>query len=239
MGQGLYLRLRTLPDLSRQFRDSDRVSIAIVIRIFVRRATPSGPLLRTSQLADVPQPDPHVWDLQGNVSLENPGSCAVNTRILRANSRRKRHEQHRRTRRRARPRQRIRERRARPGNKVGRADGHGAGPLRQDRLSLGSFTERSGRQPGVPGFNSIANAMTNNESGVREFNSPAGSYLAAYSPVPQLNVAVAVARDRSALLSSAHRVGNRRIGVGAAARQQAPRSCSNATCKAARAASRA
>ena len=59
----------------------------------------------------------------------------------------------------------------------------------------------------MPGFNSIANAMKNNEGGVREFKSPAGSYLTAYSPIPQLNVAVAVARDRSASLSSAHRWG--------------------------------
>jgi len=59
----------------------------------------------------------------------------------------------------------------------------------------------------LPGFNTIASAMTNNESGVREFKTPAGSYLAAYSPLPQLYVAVAVARDRSAALSSAHRWG--------------------------------
>jgi signal transduction histidine kinase len=59
----------------------------------------------------------------------------------------------------------------------------------------------------LPGFNTIANAMTNNDSGVREFKSPASSYLAAYSPLPQLNVAVAVARDRAAALSSAHRWG--------------------------------
>ncbi len=59
----------------------------------------------------------------------------------------------------------------------------------------------------LPGFNTIASAMTNNESGIREFKSPAGSYLAAYSPLPQMNVAIAVARDRSAALSSAHRWG--------------------------------
>src|ERR1044072_2948684 len=59
----------------------------------------------------------------------------------------------------------------------------------------------------LPGFTTIANAMTTHDSGVREFKSPAGSYLAAYSPLPQLNVAVAVARDRAASLSSAHRWG--------------------------------
>jgi len=59
----------------------------------------------------------------------------------------------------------------------------------------------------ISGFNSIANAMKNNEGGIREFKSSSGSYLTAYSPIPQLNVAVAVARDRSASLSSAHRWG--------------------------------
>jgi signal transduction histidine kinase len=59
----------------------------------------------------------------------------------------------------------------------------------------------------LPGFSSIANAMNSNESGVREFKTPSGSYLAAYSPVPQLNLAVAVARNRSPQLSSAHRWG--------------------------------
>ena len=59
----------------------------------------------------------------------------------------------------------------------------------------------------IPGFNSIANAMTNNESGVREFKSPSGSYLAAYLPLPELNVAIVVARDRAAALLSAHRWG--------------------------------
>ena len=59
----------------------------------------------------------------------------------------------------------------------------------------------------LPGFNTIASAMTNNDSGIREFKTPAGSYLAAYSPLPQLYVSVAVARDRSAALSSAHRWG--------------------------------
>jgi signal transduction histidine kinase len=59
----------------------------------------------------------------------------------------------------------------------------------------------------LPGFSSIANAMNRNESGVGEFKSPSGSYFAAYSPVPQLNLAVAVARNRSAQLSSAHRWG--------------------------------
>ena len=56
----------------------------------------------------------------------------------------------------------------------------------------------------VPGFDSIAPAMTANENGVREFQTRSGaSYLAAYSPIGRLNVSVAVARNRSSLLSGA------------------------------------
>ncbi|HET7113533.1 MAG TPA: ATP-binding protein [Pyrinomonadaceae bacterium] len=56
----------------------------------------------------------------------------------------------------------------------------------------------------VPGFDSIATAMTANENGLREFRSTSGkSYLAAYAPIPRLEVSVAVARNRSGLLSGA------------------------------------
>lgn len=56
----------------------------------------------------------------------------------------------------------------------------------------------------VPGFDSIATAMTMNENGLGDFRSASGaSYRAAYSPIPRLNVSVAVARNRSALLAGA------------------------------------
>jgi signal transduction histidine kinase len=56
----------------------------------------------------------------------------------------------------------------------------------------------------VPGFESITSAMTANENGVREFRSASGaSYFAAYAPIPRLDVSVAVARNRSELLSGA------------------------------------
>ena len=55
----------------------------------------------------------------------------------------------------------------------------------------------------LPGFDSIATAMTAHENGLREFRSTSGaSYLAAYAPIPRLDVSVAVARNRSSLLSS-------------------------------------
>jgi signal transduction histidine kinase len=59
----------------------------------------------------------------------------------------------------------------------------------------------------LPGFNAIATAMTNNQSGIGQFQTATGSYLAAYTPIPNLNVAVAVARRRSEFLSNAHRWG--------------------------------
>jgi signal transduction histidine kinase len=58
-----------------------------------------------------------------------------------------------------------------------------------------------------PEFESIAKAMKANETGVGQFSSASGSYVAAYAPIPHLNVAVATARNRSEFLSGAHRWG--------------------------------
>jgi len=59
------------------------------------------------------------------------------------------------------------------------------------------------------GFESISAAMTSNQSGVNQFQSPTGStYLTAYSPIPKLNLSVAVARNRSDFSSPAHRWGS-------------------------------
>ncbi len=56
----------------------------------------------------------------------------------------------------------------------------------------------------MTGFNSITTAMTANEDGLRDYHSVSGAnYLVAYSPMPGLNVSVAIARNRSALVSSA------------------------------------
>ncbi len=56
----------------------------------------------------------------------------------------------------------------------------------------------------LPGSESIATAMAANEDGQQEYQSPSGaSYLVAYSPMPALNVSVAVARNRSPLISKA------------------------------------
>ena len=68
-------------------------------------------------------------------------------------------------------------------------------------------SDRTLKSGPLPGFESISNAMTANESGQGEFNSPSGSYIAAYSPLPGLNVAVAVARNRAEFISGAHRWG--------------------------------
>lgn len=66
----------------------------------------------------------------------------------------------------------------------------------------------------LPGFNSIATAMTKNQSGMGQFESRSGSsYLAVYSPLPALDVAVAVARNRSELISSAHQWGIAGLGL--------------------------
>ena len=205
MPQGLYLKLRPLPDLSRQFRtltvfDGNRHAM------WVRKGDAEWTAMESSHIA-TPQPDPHVWDLQGNVSLDNPGS-SPSTREYSAPI----HD-------------------AQGTHNIGAL----VGVLDLDNVFVNAARgletkagelmvmalDRSGKivyhsdrslkdlavNQALPGFNAVANAMTNNESGIREFKSPTGSYLAAYSPVPQLSLAVAVARDRSALLSSAHKWG--------------------------------
>jgi signal transduction histidine kinase len=157
-------------------------------------------------LIPLPQPDPHVWESQGNVAIETPGSSQTleysapihdpsGTKNI--------------------------------GALVGALDldtvftSIARGMETKSGQLMVMAVDRSGKvvyhsdhslkglaiNQALPGFSSIANAMTSNESGVREFKSPAGSYLAAYSPIPQLNLAVAVARDRSAVLSSAHKWG--------------------------------
>ena len=201
--QGLFLTLKMLPPL-KEFQtltifNRDR-------RAFVyRRGESEWTTVANSHVAEFTEPAPQVWETQGNVSLERivgktveysaPIHDEKGTNII--------------------------------GGLIGVLDlddmfaraAHGLESKSSQLMVMaldrsGKIVYHSNRSlkdlqinQAVPGFNTIANAMTNNDSGVREFKSPAGSYLAAYSPVPQLNVAVAVARDRAAALSSAHRWG--------------------------------
>jgi signal transduction histidine kinase len=206
MGQGLYLSLKTLPDLSRQFR-----TLTVFHRdrtpIYVRKGDSEWTTVQSSQRANMPQPDPNVWEMQGHISVENPGSDA-STREYSAPI----HD--------AKGTKNV-------GALVGVLDLDNVFESAARGLETKSggpvvmAVDRSGKivyhsdhslkdlavNQALPGFSSIAGAMKNNESGVRDFKSPAGSYLAAYSPAPQLNLAVAVMRNRSAQLSSAHRWG--------------------------------
>lgn len=203
--QGMFLTLKTLPPM-REFE-----SLTIFNRdrrpFVFRRGEGEWTTRDNNQGMDVTEPDPHVWETQGNVTLErldrtgktNEYSAPIHdekgTSII--------------------------------GAVIGilNLDNMFASAARglesKSSQLMVMAVDRSGKivyhsnrslkdlqvNQALPGFNTIANAMTNNDSGVREFKSPAGSYLAAYSPLPQLNVAVAVARDRSASLSSAHRWG--------------------------------
>ncbi|HJT29078.1 MAG TPA: ATP-binding protein [Pyrinomonadaceae bacterium] len=203
--QGMYLTLKTLPPM-REFE-----SLTIFNRdrrpFVFRRGEGEWTTHDNSPGMEVTEPDPHVWETQGNVTLE---------RLDRAGK--------------------TNEYSAPIHDEKGTSIiGAVIGILSLDNLFASAArgleskssqlmvmaVDRSGKivyhsnrslkdlqvNQALPGFNTIANAMTNNDSGVREFKSSAGSYLAAYSPLPQLNVAVAVARDRSAALSSAHRWG--------------------------------
>jgi signal transduction histidine kinase len=205
--QGMFLMLKTLPPL-REFE---------TLTIFNRDRRPF--CLRQGDgewvtfgygnlhLLELPKPDPRVWSMQGNDSVEQPGhspsTIEYSAPIL--------------------------------DEKGTNVIGALAGVLKLDKVFTSAAAgleaksdqlmvmalDRSGKlvyhsahsikdlavNDAIPGFDSIASAMTNNKSGVGEFVSGTGSYFAAYAPLPQLNVTVAVARDRSAALSSAHRWG--------------------------------
>ncbi|HSL52794.1 MAG TPA: ATP-binding protein, partial [Pyrinomonadaceae bacterium] len=161
--------------------------------------------LENPHAAEFPQPDPRVWQMPGNGSLENFGAKTLDHSAP------------------------VHD------DKGTNTLGAVVGVLKLDNVFASAArgletkssqlmvmaVDRSGKivyhsnrslkdlpaNQAMSGFNLIASAMRNNEGGIREFKSPAGSYLAAYSPIPQLNVAIAVARDRSAALSSAHRWG--------------------------------
>jgi signal transduction histidine kinase len=203
--QGMFLTVRMLPEL-REFQsltlfNSNRNPYC------VRAGDRRWEAPASFQSINVPQPDPHVWELQGNVSIEKAGS-APSTLEYSAPI----HDE---------------KGTSNIGAVVGVLDLQSvfASAARGLEAKAGQTViiamDRSKKiiynsdrplrdlraYEALPSFDSIASAMTNNESGVREFKFPGGSYLAAYSPVPQLNVAVAVARDRTPLLASAHKWG--------------------------------
>jgi len=203
--QGMFLWLKTLP-LLKEFE-----SLTVFNRdrhpFIFRRGDSEWTTIENYHGAEFTQPDPQVWELQGNVSRERINSAAKTIEYS-----------------------------APIHDEKGTATiGALIGVLNLDNMFASAArglesksshlmvmaVDRSGKivyhsnhslkdlqvNQALPGFNPIANAMTNNDSGVREFKSPAGSYLAAYSPVPLLGVAVAVARDRTVALASAHRWG--------------------------------
>ena len=203
--QGLFLWLKALPPM----REFDSLTIFNRDRhpFAFRRGEGDWTTRDDNHGSEVKEPDPHVWETQGNVTLERLDTAGKTDEYS-----------------------------APIHDEKGTSNiGAVIGILSLDNMFASAArgleskssqlmvmaVDRSGKivyhsnrslkdlqiNQALPGFNTIANAMTNNDSGVREFKSPAGSYLAAYSPLPQLNVAVAVARDRSAALSSAHRWG--------------------------------
>ena len=202
--QGMFLTLKTLP-LLKEFE-----SLTVFNRdrrpFIFRRGDSEWTTLENYHGAEFTQPDPQIWALHGSGSREKVNSAAKTIEYS-----------------------------APIHDEKGAATGGLIGVLNLDNMFaiaargleskssqlMVMAVDRSGKivyhsngslkdlqvNQAVTGFNSIANTMTNNESGIREFKSPAGSYLIAYSPLPQLSVSVAVARDRSEALSSARRWG--------------------------------
>jgi signal transduction histidine kinase len=203
--QGMFLTLKTLP-LLKEFE-----SVAAFNRdrhaFIFRRGESEWTTIENYHGAEFIEPDPRVWDSQGNVTFERLGSAGKTMEYSAP----------------------IHDEKGTStiGGLIGvlNLDSMFASAARglesKSSQLMVMAVDRSGKivyhsnrslkdlqvNQALPGFNTIASAMTNNDSGVREFKSPAGSYLAAFSPLPQLNVAVAVARDRAASLSSAHRWG--------------------------------
>lgn len=167
--------------------------------------------LRSEEPFSGAQPDARVWNLQGNVALERPGSTPATIEYSVP----------------------IHDEKgtANIGAVTGVADldtvfskaARGLEP-RSDQTMIIAL-DRSGKilyysdrslklHPitDLQGFNPVASAMTNNESGLRQFQTHGGSYVAAYSPIPSLNVAVAIARRRSEFIANAHRWGIAGLG---------------------------
>lgn len=156
--------------------------------------------IANSRPANLPQPDQSVWGLNGSILVDKPGDSSstveYTTPIHGENGA------------------------TNVGALVGVLDLHpvfaiAARGLESSKRAMIVVLDRSGKvvyhSEGTtntgPEFESIANAMKAKESGVGQFSAASGSYVAAYVPIPRLNVAVAVARSRSALISGAHRWG--------------------------------
>ena len=155
--------------------------------------------------ADLPQPDPRVWVTPGNVCIDRPGSTPATFEYstpIHAGDKGARNL----------------------GALVGTLDleavfASAARGLESSSASMVVVLDRAGQvvyqsdqalkllplNETSKGFGWVANAMKNNQSGQGELRSTSdASYLAAYSPVPRLNVAVAVARTPSQFIYDAH-----------------------------------
>ena len=162
----------------------------------------------SNRLADLPQPDPRVWATQGNIAIDHAGSTPSTFEYSTPIHGGEKGAQN-------------------LGALVGTLDleavfASAARGLESSSGSIVVVLDRAGQviyqsdrsrrllplNETLQGFESLARAMKNNQSGQGEFLSPGGaSYLAAYSPLPRLNVSVAVGRSASPFISSAHRWG--------------------------------
>lgn len=158
---------------------------------------------------NIPQPDDRIWTAKGNVLLDRPGTLPSNAKSLEYTL-----PVHNET------------GTGNDGALVGVLDLESIFSTvsrgLEARASSGStensmvvVVDRSGKvvyhsdrwlklrpaNEAVPGFDPITAAMNANENGLREFQSSGTSYIAAYAPIPRLDISVAVARNRSALLS--------------------------------------
>jgi signal transduction histidine kinase len=164
---------------------------------------------RSLQVEFVDLPDQRVWEQQGNVALENPGSAPATLTFS------------------------VPVHDEKGTSVVGAvvgvvdlrsvfADASRGLQTKSNSQSMVVVLDRSGntiyhsdpsvqRYPinqALPGFNPISSAMIESRSGVDRYRSHSGvDYQVAYAPLPRLNATVAIARNSSALVSTARKWG--------------------------------
>ena len=169
------------------------------LTLFDRNRQALSVRIANTQPANLPQPDQRVWGLHGNTLLDKPGNSSSTFEYTTPI-----HDENGTT---------------NVGAIVGVLDlnsvfATAARGIESSKSSMIVVFDRAGKvvyhsrtANTGPEFETIANAMKANESGLGQFSSSSRSYVAAFAPIPRLNVAVAVVRSRSALISSAHRWG--------------------------------
>lgn len=195
--------LTALPDLGERFQNLT-IFAANHQPILTRTESMDWTTPKSVAAGDIPRPDQRVWGLQGNILLDNANDAKLEyTAPI--------HDENG---------------TGNVGALVGVLDlesifadaAHGLETKSGGQPSLVVVLDDSGKavyhsdrqlklRPATEVVPGISAAMLANEAGLGQFRAATGTYQAAYSPIPRLHVAVAVARNRASLFSDAYRWG--------------------------------